>query len=370
MTRLLPIIDRHVIGSAGIVLPLDLYDKVLATDEIPPERQPEWLAPGVLAPTASRPGDPLPNEEPDTRPGAIRRNSGGPYCLAAMMLFSHVGELIRGLALSGDPQIGYVMESGAEGRGQTMKLWSDNYADERQRRDLRMLSLTFEDKRRVLPLQAADLLAYELFKHLPAIEARTNGRPATRSARSAQCHAHGSRWTRTSTAKRHCDRRRSALERRDVEQVTQDDEPGIPIAAPVLDLSAAEPHGVTGPEPVPRSEVAQSSTLAARTDETGKIQRWPPGSVNLNSPLAFASRSLIQSCRPPRTYALISTPGGFRPTPLAWPRASSSPSSARTVPPPIRTNSMKTDLPLGGVRHPGHRGDLGQVGRSSQPRHA
>lgn len=164
INRLLEIIHRHVLGSFGIVFPLAEYDAVFPEDEIPPGPNVEWLAPGIAGPGAPRPGDAPPNE-PDIRPGAIRRKSGGPYGLAATMLFRSVAEWVVGLP--GDPCVAYVMEQGAVGAGQTLKFFQDNYADDNQRRSLRLLSLSFEDKRRFTPLQAADLLAYELHKHLP-----------------------------------------------------------------------------------------------------------------------------------------------------------------------------------------------------------
>lgn len=164
ITRLLAIINRHVLGSAGIVLPIPDYDVIFAEDELPPGPNVEWLAPGIAAPGAPRPGDAPPNE-PDMRRGAIRRKSGGPYGLAATCLFMDVAKLAK--ALPGDPHIAYTFESGAQGVGQVAKLFQDNYTDVNSRRDLRLLSLTFADKRDMAPLQAADLLAYELYKHLP-----------------------------------------------------------------------------------------------------------------------------------------------------------------------------------------------------------
>jgi hypothetical protein len=162
--RLLGIIHRHVLGSFGIVFPLDQYDAIFSENEIPPGPNTEWLAPGIAAPGAPRPGD-APPREPDLRPGAIRRKSGGPYGAAATMLFTEVAKWVA--RLPGDPYVAYLMEDGALGKGQTAKMFQDNYADENQRRALRLLSLGFEDKKLVTPLQAADILAYELHKHLP-----------------------------------------------------------------------------------------------------------------------------------------------------------------------------------------------------------
>lgn len=164
INRLIRIIHSHVLGSFGVVLPLADYDAIFPEDEEPPGPNREWLAPGIVAPGAPRPGDAPPHSEGHRR-GDIRRKSGGPYGLASIMLFSAVAEQVK--KLPGDPFIAYIFEAGAEGHGQIDKLWHDNYADEAQRIELRLLSLAFEDKRRVLALQAADMLAYELHKHLP-----------------------------------------------------------------------------------------------------------------------------------------------------------------------------------------------------------
>lgn len=164
INRLLGIIRRHVLGSVGVVLPLADYDAIFREDEIPPGPNVEWIAPGIVGPCAPRPGDQPPNK-PDMRPGAIRRKSGGPYGLAAVMLFQAVAEVA--IQFADDPYVAYVMEQGAEGTGQVLKMFQDNYADLNSRRNLRLLSIAFKDKRRVTPLQAADLLAYELHKQLP-----------------------------------------------------------------------------------------------------------------------------------------------------------------------------------------------------------
>lgn len=164
INRLLGIIDRHVLYSVGVVLPLGDYEAIFPEDEAPAGPNPEWLAPGIVAPGAPRPGDPPPHSE-GHRPGDIRRKSGGPYGLAATILFTAVAEQVK--PLRGDPFVAYIFESGAEGFGQIAKFFQDNYKDVSTRRELRLLSLAFEDKRLVKPLQAADLLAYELYKHLP-----------------------------------------------------------------------------------------------------------------------------------------------------------------------------------------------------------
>ena len=174
LNHLLGLIGKYAVASAGVVIPLADYDAIFPEDEIPPGPNVEWLAPGIAAPGAPRPGDALPHE-PDYKPGAIRRKSGGPYGLAAAVLFRDIAEHVY--RLSGDPYVAYTFESGAEGAGQMLKVFQDNYRDENARRDLRLDSIHFEDKRKFSPLQAADILAYELYKHLPR-QLGTEKRPA------------------------------------------------------------------------------------------------------------------------------------------------------------------------------------------------
>lgn len=164
INHLLKLIDKYIIASAGVVLPLADYNAIFPEDEVPEGPNQEWLAPGIAAPRSPRPGD-LVREDPDMRPGAVRRRSGGPYGIATFAVFIDVAKHVYGL--SGDPFVAYTFEAGAEGTGQIQKLFADNYRDENTRRELRLDSLTFADKRQFPPLQAADLLAYELHKHLP-----------------------------------------------------------------------------------------------------------------------------------------------------------------------------------------------------------
>jgi hypothetical protein len=163
LTRLLEIIRRHVLISVGIVVPLTIYDAVFPKDEKPQGPNAQELAPGIWAPDSLEPGEPEP--QVSLQPGDIRRKSGGPYGLAAMAMADSVAELVQ--PLIGDPSVAYVFEQGAVGATQIFKVFQDVMADDNRRRDLRVLSITFEDKRDFPPLQAADLLAYELHKQLP-----------------------------------------------------------------------------------------------------------------------------------------------------------------------------------------------------------
>ena len=163
LNRLLEIIDRHVAGSVGITFSMEDYDAVFPPDEIPEGPNIQELAPGILAPGSLRPGDPEPAPV-DYRPGELRRKTGGPYGLAATAVMLDAAKIAW--ALPGERFVDYVFEDGASGRGQLRKVAGDILADEPSRRDMRVSSFAFRSKSEA-PLQAADLLAYELHKHLP-----------------------------------------------------------------------------------------------------------------------------------------------------------------------------------------------------------
>ena len=120
------IIHAHVIASVGWVIPTRLYDAIVS----------------------------------DT----AKRYTGGPYGLAAVGCFIDAAHLLRPTFPAS--RIAYVFEHGARGAGQVLKVFQQNMADPAQRTELMMQSLKFEGKEFV-PLQAADILAYELHKHLP-----------------------------------------------------------------------------------------------------------------------------------------------------------------------------------------------------------
>jgi hypothetical protein len=83
---------------------------------------------------------------------------GGPYGLAALRLFFDVADTLRAV----DPmaEIAYVLEDGARGKGQILKV----YELKQQYDNLRIRSLRFGTKDHFVPLQAADVLAYELYR--------------------------------------------------------------------------------------------------------------------------------------------------------------------------------------------------------------
>jgi hypothetical protein len=163
LNRLLGIIGRHVIASVGTVISIADYDAVFPEDEAPEAPNTQEFAPGIWTPWSLEPGEPEP--EVSLKPGDIRRKSGGPYGLAAVEMCAEVARRVSPLV--GDPFVAYVFESGATGAGQILKVFQGMMAREETRISMRILSIAFEDKRLFPPLQAADLLAYELHKQLP-----------------------------------------------------------------------------------------------------------------------------------------------------------------------------------------------------------
>jgi len=137
--RYLRIIERHALASVGIVIPRKAFDATFTP--------------------------------------RLRAICGGAYGLAAAACFMDLAETLRDGKLDGG--VSYVFESGAKGRREIEKVFEANYRDLRQREVHRLVSLRFDDKRRLLPLQAADVLAYELYRHLPR-QLGWEARPARR----------------------------------------------------------------------------------------------------------------------------------------------------------------------------------------------
>lgn len=87
------------------------------------------------------------------------RHVGGPYGLAATMTFMALGDVFNKIGAYGS--IAYIYEAGAIGAGQVLKTFQENLADAGQKHALRLNSLDFKSKADFVPLQAADILAYE-----------------------------------------------------------------------------------------------------------------------------------------------------------------------------------------------------------------
>ncbi len=64
-----------------------------------------------------------------------------------------------------DGYINHVMESGAKGSSALLQIYDEGGKDAQWIKDTRTLSVSFQDKRNLPPLQAADIMAYEVYKH-------------------------------------------------------------------------------------------------------------------------------------------------------------------------------------------------------------
>ena len=127
LPRLIEIINRNAIMSVGVGIDRKLFDSVIS------EKAKAFV--------------------------------GGAYGLAFSCIAIEISKEIS--KVHPEAQVAYVLESGTAGAGEILKVFQENLKDPVYAKELRILSLRFEDKRRYLPLQAADILAYELYKHLP-----------------------------------------------------------------------------------------------------------------------------------------------------------------------------------------------------------
>lgn len=89
---------------------------------------------------------------------------GGPYGLAATMCFMNVGDVLNDVGVYGE--IDYVFEAGAVGAGQIQNTFNANLEDPGQRDRLHLASLTFRTRAEAPALQAADMVAYEVYREM------------------------------------------------------------------------------------------------------------------------------------------------------------------------------------------------------------
>ncbi len=156
LARLITIINRHTIGSVGIAVPKESFDQIF--------------------------------------PKATKRFIGGAYGLAASCCFLDCAKLIEGDFPSA--RIAYVFEIGAPLSGEVHKVFNWNYKDPAQRAALKLLSIKFEGKE-FAPLQAADILAYELYRYFPVQAGLTDG-PARIASMEMLKECKSTRWGRLS----------------------------------------------------------------------------------------------------------------------------------------------------------------------------
>jgi hypothetical protein len=122
--RLLDIMEQHVGLTVGVALPSHAYDSIFS----------------------------------DTA-----RRLRGPYATVATFLILDVAEALK--TMKGDHWIRYIIESGTQGAGEILTLYQENTRYPEDKAWTRIKGLSFENKRCYLPLQAADIVAYEIYRH-------------------------------------------------------------------------------------------------------------------------------------------------------------------------------------------------------------
>lgn len=90
----------------------------------------------------------------------VKQICGDAYGLAALGCWRHLGHILQRV----DAWTDCSMEAGAKGSGALKSIFEDDFKIPGWRNDHRIQSLHFRDKRMFPPLQAADILAYELYK--------------------------------------------------------------------------------------------------------------------------------------------------------------------------------------------------------------
>jgi hypothetical protein len=135
LNRLIEIINANIIMSAGILIPRSRFNSLLSS--------------------------------------RVRAHYGI-YGVAIDFL---IMDIARGLEpTEKDVWITYILEDGAVGKGEITGVIDPILSDLKQCRELRLKALRFESKRHLLPLQAADVLVYELYKHYNRTGGRANMR--------------------------------------------------------------------------------------------------------------------------------------------------------------------------------------------------
>lgn len=124
LNRLLDTIHEHVIQSVAFIIPKMSFDLLMSAK--------------------------------------AKRICGDAYGLAALECWRKLADTARDPRLDG--VLNCIMESGARGRHALEEIHAAGSEDAAWQNENPILSLAFQDKRVFLPLQAADILAYELYK--------------------------------------------------------------------------------------------------------------------------------------------------------------------------------------------------------------
>ena len=127
LNRLIDIISRHVFSSVAYAIPMKSFNKIFSA-----------------------------------RSKSI---CGGAYGLATACCFTEMGQVASDPGVDG--WIEYVFESGDKDAGTVRKIVNSHLRDPETNAMYRFHSLSYADKHHCQPLQAADMLAYEVYRHLP-----------------------------------------------------------------------------------------------------------------------------------------------------------------------------------------------------------
>lgn len=127
LNRFLDIIHKHTFQSVGCVIPKESFDS-------------------ILSPLA-------------------KKMCGGAYGLAALSCYRKLCDVANDPKVDGAMR--YVMESGSRGYSSLSEIWREGVKDPGWRKNNPIVAIESRNKKEVLPLQAADILAYELYKHAP-----------------------------------------------------------------------------------------------------------------------------------------------------------------------------------------------------------
>ncbi len=127
LAHLIDITNRHVVESFGIAIPKKLFDSVF------------------------------------TR--SVRQIVRGPYGFASWLIVTMIARALDQIPF--ETGVAYIFENGAQRKGELLAAYDGLDRLPGGKAALHVLSLRFEDKRRFVPLQAADMLAYELYLDRP-----------------------------------------------------------------------------------------------------------------------------------------------------------------------------------------------------------
>lgn len=128
LDRLLGIIERNAEGSFGTAVPVALYDRIT--------------------------------------PVEIDKRLGGPFGYAAAGIFWSLGHALRSHPTA---RVSPVFETGSSGIGQVAQTFQAMTRDDYLREFMRLETLAFATKQEAAGLHAADILAFELYRHVATV---------------------------------------------------------------------------------------------------------------------------------------------------------------------------------------------------------